>query len=154
MMLCDRLPRLLLMALLALASGCAGERDAMEKEIADLHAEVSRLRASQAALGERLGTLELQRPAPAKGDAAAGVTAPPPRAVDRDRPELDVVRVSPSEGDGDADNDSGRPVVRAVGNERATITTKAPSPHTPRKPAAITPGKKAGDADIRPVVNP
>src|SRR6185437_12876667 len=120
---------------------------------AELRAEISRLRGIQATLGERVGTLELQRGAPAKGDAGAGLAAPP-RAADRDRPDLDVVRVSPSEGDGDADNDAGRPVIRAVGNERATITSKAPSTRTPKKGAAYAPGKKGSDADIRPLVNP
>ena len=148
-----RLPRLLPIALVALAAGCAGERDATEKQIAELRAEISRLRAGQAALMEKIGTLELERGAPMKGDATG--SAAPPRVVDRDRPDLEVVRVSPSEGDGDADGDAARPVIRAVGNERATITSKSAGAHAaPKKGAANAPAKKSGDAEIRPVVTP
>ena len=78
----------------------------------------SRLRAGEAALTERSArsrssARRLRRGAP----AAAAPAATARRAVDPDRPDLDVVRVSPSEGDGDADSDAARPVIRAVGDE-------------------------------------
>ncbi len=153
-MLRDRLPRLLPMALVVLAAGCAGERDATEKQLAELHAEVSRLRAGQAALMERIGTLELERGAAAKGAVGAAPGAPPARAIDRDRPDLEVVHVSPSEGDGDADGDAGRPMIRAVGNS-TTLTSRTAGAHAaPRRGGSSALVKKSSDADVRPVVNP
>lgn len=152
-MLRDRLPRLVPMALVVLAVGCAGERDATEKQLAELRAEVSRLRAGQAALMERLGTLELERGAAGKGVVGAAPAAPGSRAIDRDRPDLEVVHVSPSEGDGDADSDAGRPMIRAVGNSTLTSRT-AGARAAPRRGASNALVKKSSDADVRPVVNP
>ncbi len=172
MMLRDHLPRLsalapvALPALLAVCAGCAGERDAMQKQIVDLRAEIARMRASEASLTERVGMLEVGRGAPTRSEAAA-VTAPidhpgsapagavvPARPADRDRPELDVVRISPSEGDGDADSEATRPVIRAVGNERPTLSVKTTGARAPRKGAPDAPSKKPSDADVRPVVKP
>jgi hypothetical protein len=170
--------------LLALGAGCAGEHDATEKQISELRAEIARLRAGQASLGERLDAVDIERGAFARGampsppgaagpSAIAAVTAPaasPPSATsgarpratpdDRDRPALDVVRLSPSEGDGDADNDPSRPVVRAVGDGEGA---RAPTPtlnnrslgarNAKRGVTAATP-KKTADADARPVAKP
>jgi hypothetical protein len=154
------LPRLVPLAILALSAGCAGERDATEKQLAELHREVARLRAVEASLTERVGMLEVERGASGKSAPAAdrvGSTGavPPAAGADRDRPELDVVRMSPSEGDGDADTDATRPVIRAIGNERPTLSTKTAGARPPlRRGVSDASVKKAGDADVRPVVKP
>jgi len=118
----------LALASIALLSGCGGEaRDATSKELAALTAEISRLRAEQAALGERLGALERGKPRPqvvqAATEAGTDSAAPPPapRSLDGDRPSLDVVRLGPSaapadEVDGDVDADGPRTVLRSGAN--------------------------------------
>jgi hypothetical protein len=155
------LPKLLPVALLALAAGCGGgEHDAMEKQLSELRAEIARLRAGQAALTERLDTADIERGVFARGGASASGTpqAPPaPRAADRDRPDLDVVRLSPSEGDGDADSDGNRPVIRAAGDGRDGRPTagKSAARTAPKKGAAAVPApSKTKDSDPRPVVTP
>jgi hypothetical protein len=136
---------LLLAALCALAAGCAG-RDATEKELAELHAELARLRAGQAALGERLDKLEIDR-GTFNGGAAPRARTAAPGTPDGDRPSLDVVRLSPSEGDGDADPDASRPVLRAVGDggsvqpgaKKSFVKKGAAPASTPKKPADTDP---------------
>lgn len=157
------LPRLLALGMLALGAGCGGGHDAMEKQLAELRSEIGRLRASQAGLNERLDAIDIDRGAFARG-APAGpspAAAPPPvaaRASDRDRPELDVVRLSPSEGDGDVDADPARPVVRAVGDgaaPRQTLSNKSLGAHpAPKKGVATAASKKQADADGRPGAKP
>jgi hypothetical protein len=141
--------------LLAFAAGCGGgEHDAMEKQLAELRAEVTRLRAGQAALSERVDTIEIDRGSFARGGASASPQAP---AVDRDRPDLDVVRLSPSEGDGDADTaDGSRPVIRAAGGGGEARPARGAGRGAPRRgvaTAAPVP-KKPQDSDTRPVVKP
>jgi hypothetical protein len=173
------LPRLLALGLLALGAGCGGEHDAMEKQLAELRGEISRLRAGQAAIGERLDAIDIERGAFAKGAAAAPplgevprgpatASLAAPRPVDPsagrpktpsdDRPQLDVVRLSPNEGDGDVDSDPSRPVVRVIGDgagPRATLTNKSlgarPAPKRGVAPAAP---KKQADGDVRPGAKP
>jgi hypothetical protein len=102
---------LLFVALLAFAAGCGGGHDVTEKQLADMRAEIAKLRASNAALSERVDTLEIGRGTFAKDAPAADAPRPP----DRDRPDLDVVRLAPGEGEGDADPEAPRPMIRAVG---------------------------------------
>lgn len=151
--------RLLLPAgLLVFGAGCGGGHDALEKQLTELRAEVTRLRAQQASMAERLDGLDLERGAfkggaPAASPPAAG--SAPPRPADRDRPELDVVRLSPSEGDGDAVNDPARPVIRASGDGAAptkTLTNKSLGAYAPKKGASAA--KKAADGDARPGAKP
>jgi hypothetical protein len=131
-------------ALLALGTGCSAGRDAAEKELAELRAEVTRLRAAQAALTERVDGLEIERGTFNKGAAPPGAPA-----GGGDRPELTTVRLSPSEGDGDADSGEPRPLIRAVGNDgsvRKGDPKKKDAPN-PRKGVAAggaTPKKDAG----------
>jgi hypothetical protein len=139
-------------ALLALAAGCGGGRDATEKELADLHDELGRLRAQQAALGERLDRIEIDRGALAAPRAAGPGAAAPQRAPDGDRPSLDVVRLSPSEGDGDADPDAARPVVRAVGGDGSVQPGVKKS--FPKKGAVPAPAPKKPAADADPYSTP
>jgi hypothetical protein len=171
-----------LAALAAATAGCGGEHDATEKQLSELRAEIARLRATQASLGERVDAIDIERGAFAKGAAAAPppgpgaiaaaptapVTAAPhagaagdgaatrPRTTpeDRDRPELDVVRLSPSEGDGDADNDPSRPVVRATGDGKSAPAAPTPTLNNrslgarsvKRGVTAATPKKSDSDA--------
>lgn len=137
-----RLHARLLLCSTLLASGCAGGHDATEKELAELRAEVTKLRAAQSALGERVDNLEIDRGAFGKGAATAAPSAGPPPAP-ADRPELSVVRLSPSEGDGDADNGSARPMIRAVGGDGSIHKSKP-------KDAA----KKGAAPASRPTVKP
>ena len=146
-------PLLALAGLLAAAPGCGGGHDVAEKQLADLRAELTRLRASQAAMTERLDALEIDRGAFHKSAAPA---APP--AAEADRPSLDVVRLSPSEGDGDADTDGQRPVIRAVGSDGSI--QKGPRASAPRPPpkkgvaVVATPRKAPSDTDPRPTAKP
>lgn len=118
---------LLVLSLAALGSlaGCGGEvRDATSKELSALTAEISKLRAEQAAMAERVEALERGKPRAADSGAAAPAPAVPavaPAAVslDSDRPALDVVRLGPSEsddGDGDIDASGPRTVLRSGAN--------------------------------------
>ncbi|MEO7328765.1 MAG: tetratricopeptide repeat protein [Minicystis sp.] len=104
----------------ALLAGCAGEHDSVDKQLQDLHAEVTKLRAAQSSLAERFDNAEL-----ARGTfKAAGVSAPPggldpvpaPKP-EGDRPNLDVVHLQPeADSSDDPDSDAPRLVVHAVGN--------------------------------------
>jgi hypothetical protein len=113
----------------------------------------------QAALGERVETLEIARGGFGKGGDAA--PAEIVRASGSDRPQLDVVRLSPNDGDGDADVGGARPVVRAVGAEGSIQSKKGEKPIVLRggffrKTAVPTPPKKNADgsSDLHPTVNP
>lgn len=113
---------------LALLSGCGAQADATSKELSALTAEISKLRADQAALAERLDAMErnkapAQATAPAMADAAKPAESAPPvvaaRSLDSDRPSLDVVKLGPppsEEGDGDIDADGPRTVLRSGAN--------------------------------------
>jgi hypothetical protein len=149
-------PLLSLAGLLAVASGCGGGHDLAEKQLADMRAELTRLRASQAAMTERLDALEIEKGSFRKGAAPAAPAAPP--TAEGDRPALDVVRLSPSEGDGDADVDGQRPVIRAVGADGSIQKgAKANAPRAPAKKGVAvvaTPKKAPSDTDPRPTAKP
>jgi len=133
-----------LAALLALGAGCGAGHDATVKELAELRAEVTRLRAAQAALGERVDAMEIDR-----GSFGKAAPAAPP-AAGGDRPDLTVVRLSPSDGEGDADRDGPRPVIRAAGSGDGSIQKG-----DARKARSGAPKKKApADPDARPTVKP
>lgn len=107
----------------ALLAGCAGEHDAVDKQLQELRAEVAKLRAAQSSLAERFDNAELSRGTfhggtPAGSSAPLGMDAPPagPKP-EGDRPSLDVVHLQPeAEASDDPDSDAPRLVVRAVGN--------------------------------------
>jgi hypothetical protein len=116
------------LAAVALLSGCGGEaRDATSKELAALTAEISKLRAQQAAIDERLGAIERgkSRPPATEVVSAAGAEGAPPspaqRSLDGDRPSLDVVKLGPSaeapeEGESSIDDEGPRTVLRSGAN--------------------------------------
>jgi hypothetical protein len=154
-------------SILAFGEGCGGGHDAAEKELGELRAEISRLRANQAALTERLDAVESSAGAAnASGAAGAAKGAPsalrppgppvpaPVAARDGDRPDLDVVKLAPppSEGDGDVDNDPSRPLVKVVGEQssRQTLNNRSIGAHPSKKSVSVVPPKKDGDA--RPAV--
>ena len=139
--------------------GCGGgAHDATSKELSALTAEISRLRAEQANIAERLFALERGRPAPAPGAAAAdskpAEPEPAPAAgqpLDTDRPALDVVRLGPTsddgtDGDGDIDADGPRTILRSGASgiivEEAGAPPRAISSDPPKK----TPPKKTDKA--------
>lgn len=145
-------PHVVLLAVLsALSAGCGAGRDATEKQLAELRAEVTRLRAAQATLSERLDGLEIERGAFAKGAAPAGTGA-----AESDRPDLAVVRLSPSEDDGDADSDGPRPVIRAVGGEGSIVKGDAgkAGARGGKKAVAPAPTPSKPGSDNRPTVKP
>ena len=153
-----RLVSVLSLAGLLAAAGCGSGHDVAEKQLADMRADLTRLRASQAAMTERLDALEIDRGSFHKSAAPATPTPAGAPTADGDRPSLDVVRLSPSDGDGDADTDGQRPIIRAVGDggsiQRAP---RANAPRgQPRKGVAVvaTPKKAPSDTDPRPTAKP
>ena len=143
----------------SLLAGCAASHDTTEKELSEVRAEVSRLRATQAALTERLEALEVVRGEAAKRGSQVG-TDTSARPEGADRPDLEVVRLSPSDGDGDADVDGTRLVVRAVGGEGSVQPKKAEKPivlrggYFKKSGNASTPKKSDTRSDPHPTVNP
>ncbi|WP_437781214.1 hypothetical protein [Sorangium sp. So ce1097] len=86
------------LSLAALAAGCGGGRDAIVgRQLAELRAELVRVRAENAVLAERVGSLELSRgrvDAPRARSAGAADARPAP-PDEPDRPDLEVVRLAP-----------------------------------------------------------
>ena len=153
------------LAAVALLSGCGGEaRDATSKELAALTAEISKLRAQQAAIDERLGAIERgkSRPPATEVVAAAGAesAAPSPaqRSLDGDRPSLDVVKLGPSaeapeeEAESSIDDEGPRTVLRSGANGIVVEETGpgsaarvAPDGSASSKKAAAKKSDKAAD---------
>jgi hypothetical protein len=151
----------LALAAIPLLTGCAGEaHDATSKELSALTAEISKLRAEQASLADRLDALERTKsraPEPERADAPRD-SAPAPLAVvearplDADRPALDVVHLGPSDVDEDNDTDADVPrtVLRSGANgivveeQNANGTTRSVTadPAPAKKPQAAP---KKGD---------
>jgi hypothetical protein len=138
------------LAAIALTAGCGGGHDAAEKQLAEMRAELTKLRAEHAALTERVDGLEIARGAFAKG---APADAPP--SPDHDRPPLDVVRLAPEGGDADADTsgDGPRPVLRASGGGGVVEQAKKDKVIKKDKKGAAPAPKKA-DGDARPAAKP
>lgn len=72
---------------LPLVLGCAGENEAMRKDVADLRSELVKLRADQAALSNRLGALEVAKSRVDESKSGSRAQG--------DRPELSVVKLEP-----------------------------------------------------------
>ncbi|MEZ4315198.1 MAG: hypothetical protein R3F14_44855 [Polyangiaceae bacterium] len=140
------------LASFALLTGCAGEpHDATTKQLAALTAEISKLRASQAAMAERLEAVErsagqpLLAPAapPASDEPTALASLAPgasPSSLDGDRPDLDTVMLGPAAApmdddtaDGDTDDDGPRVVLRSGKNG---IIVEETGPDGVARPAA------------------
>jgi hypothetical protein len=104
----------LALPLAAALAGCgASQTDVLARQVESLRSELVKVRAENAALGERLDALELRgggpraqaQPPAAQPPAAQPPAAQPPdaqppsgRTADGDRPPLDVVRLGPAPG--------------------------------------------------------
>jgi tol-pal system protein YbgF len=99
--------------------GCAGGKDAADKQIDALQAEISRMQQDQDRINERLGGVESRQDKLERGPTGEGTAA----AAGSERPPLQVVVLRPdTEGGGDpdprdaVDNDAPRTTVRAEGD--------------------------------------
>lgn len=150
---------LFVLALTALAflPGCGGEaHDATSKELSALTAEISKLRAEQAAIAERLEALEhgkdhapaaAQAPAEsAPKDAVVPPAPPAARTLDDDRPSLDVVRLGPSADDDDADTDAAGPRTVLRSGSNGIVVEEQTASGTTRTVTADPSSKKAAPA--------
>jgi hypothetical protein len=120
---CMRLSLVSQAVLLAALSmlGCGGGHDEVKKQISALEAEIAKLKASEAALADRLERAEIGLRAQKKasepgGPGLAATGRGEARQRDGDRPELDVVRLSPAADPDDPDADTPRPILRASGD--------------------------------------
>ncbi|WP_437279256.1 hypothetical protein WME90_01490 [Sorangium sp. So ce375] len=98
------------LALAALNVGCGGGQDAVALQLSELRAELVRVRAENAVLADRVGSLERSRVS-VRGAARpdeAGARAVPPE--EPDRPDLEVVRLAPE------DDGARPPVLRSTAN--------------------------------------
>lgn len=135
------------LALAALA-GCAPEKNTTTARLDDLQREISRLKANNIALAERLDAVEAATPEAAQEDASLeALGQSEPEAADQ-RPHLDVVRLAPKPeeepppetpstalggAEDPAHDDNDRPVITGAG-QRVQQTA----------PAATTPGHAPG----------
>jgi hypothetical protein len=103
------------------AAGCGGGKDAIEREVAGLQAELAKVRADNAVLAGRLDALER-----AGRPRGAGEPAPASAPRPSDRPDLEVVRLAPP--------DSGPPTA-APAPAFAPAAVSAPAPASAHAPA-------------------
>lgn len=111
-----------------LTAGCGGgSRDAMEKRLAELREDITRLQNSQDRIAERMMAMEIQRQ---QDGARAAAPAPATSARPVERPPLKVIRLEPGQPGGPAaptetapvaepeDDDKGdRPVIKLRGKQ-------------------------------------
>ncbi len=130
----------LVLALGASLSACAGQNQATKKHLADLEDTVTRLQNGQDRLEERLVALELRARHDDQTKQKAAAVAPAPQAAPR-HPKLAVVKLAPGEsGAAEApvadaidvppaepppESDAGpRPVLRATGHHEGRIVER------------------------------
>jgi hypothetical protein len=115
------------LVLLFSTAGCASDRDAIDKRMAGLREDITRLQAENDRLGDRVDALEVKNSAPASKSAAAPGAAEPKV----ERAPLKVVKLLPGDAPaGTADADAPelaaderpdapgtRPVIRLRGKE-------------------------------------
>jgi hypothetical protein len=113
------------LAIAALAAGCGGNSDALERQIAGMRSELVKMRAEQAVLTDRLAAIERSgrspqpraagRPSPAGPDRPAlEVVRLEPGAAPPDRPELMVQAVAPPGAEPQPDDEGARPLLRST----------------------------------------
>jgi len=103
---------------------CAGARDATDKELSALRSDLAKLRSDQARTQERLDALEITRGALRSGGEAPFASPQTTKPIDPDRPDLDVVRLTPeadADTTDDTDADTPRPTVRAEGASGSVV---------------------------------
>lgn len=130
----------------AIAAGCGGSnRDAMEKRVANLQDEITRLQNTNDRLGERVQALEItsMRPRAPAADAAAAAESEESRVA---RPALKVVKLGPGQpapGAAPAAEPEPEPVEEETG-PRPVIKD-----HGAKTPAWMKPAKpRAGAAPV------
>lgn len=116
-------PTLALVCLLVF--GCSSDRDAIEKRLAGLRDDITRVQAENDRLSERVEALEVKQVTPAVAHAPAA-------SARSDRPALKVVKLVPGEDGGESlaagpgvetspeerpDAPGSRPVIRVRGKE-------------------------------------
>ncbi len=103
-----------LIGFVVLASGCSSGRVAIQKRLAELTHEVTKLRASNLALRDRVDALEARAPV-ARSPEGSGDDHPdgrPSLAVVRLAPEEPVVDEAPAEAATVSPEDGPRPIIR------------------------------------------
>lgn len=125
--------------------GCASEQDSIDKQLAKLHDDVTRLQAETDRMGERMEALELRTVASERTEER--VAAATPQTVTR--PKLKVVRVEPEAepsaaeaSDAAAEGDSGpRVVIQGEGKTLESRTLPGSQKSAPKAAPAPTPSK-------------
>jgi hypothetical protein len=120
-------------------SACASEQDSIEKQLAKLHDDVTRLQAETDRMGERMDAMEVRTATPAP-PAERVASAEPSTVV---RPKLKIVRVEPDAEPSAADATDGALDAEAaprvlIQGEGKTLESRT-LPGTPKvapKPAA------------------
>ncbi|WP_437307459.1 hypothetical protein [Sorangium sp. So ce388] len=128
------------LSLAALAAGCGGGRDAIDQQLSELRAELVRVRAENAVLADRVGSLELSRGGPrgaAERPAAAEARAASPE--EPDRPDLEVVRLAPEPA---ADDAARSPVLRSTANGVVIDDPRGAAPPPSPPPSTLSRRKR------------
>jgi len=133
-----RLPAVpFLCALSALSAGCASDGEAVEKRLAKLQEEVTRIQSETDRMSERLDAVELrQATAPSSADRVASA----PQAT-MSRPKLKVVRVEPGPSEPNVEAPAAQPAdesgprVIIQGEGKALESRTLPAPAKPKAPA-------------------
>ncbi|MEM6790871.1 MAG: hypothetical protein AAF715_25355 [Myxococcota bacterium] len=96
-----------LAVVVSLSAGCAPPKDATTARLDDLQRELSRVKAANIALSERLDAVEAQAPAPAGDDPSLAALGDDGSGQANDssdlRPDLDVIRLGPADDASDRD---------------------------------------------------
>ncbi|WP_434045192.1 MULTISPECIES: hypothetical protein [Sorangium] len=137
------------LSLAALAAGCGGGRDAIvDRQLAELRAELVRSRAESAVLADRVGSLELVRGGPrgaARAEAAGAAEARAASKEEPDRPDLEVVRLAPeaapgTEAEPQSDGAARPPVLRSTAH--GVVVDETPGGTPPSSPPPSTPSRR------------
>jgi outer membrane murein-binding lipoprotein Lpp len=119
--------------------GCASAQDSIEKQIAKLHDDVTRLQAETDRMSERMEAMELRAASARREERVASA-----ETTTISRPKLKVVRVEPdaeptaaaaSEAGSDAEA-AGRVVIQGEGKALESRTLPAPRPAPKQAPAS------------------
>ncbi|WP_433932894.1 hypothetical protein AB3662_01875 [Sorangium cellulosum] len=136
------------LSLAALAAGCGGARGAIvDRQLAELRAELVRIRAENAVLADRVGSLELSRGGrldvarAARAEAAGAAEARAASQEEPDRPDLEVVRLAPEAAPGtdaepQTDGAARPPVLRSTAH--GVVVDEPPGGTPPPSPPPST----------------
>ena len=129
------LGRLVLLAFVPLAAGCASDKDHVEKQLSKLNDEVQRMQSETDRMGERLDAMEARQASAPRANEER-IASNTPAVV---RPKLKVVRMEPgdensaddvSEAGAQPPGDDGGPrvLIRGEGTSVETRTFSGSSP--------------------------